>query len=100
MSKRVWLGTILLIALALAGLEFVGTWSMQGPSLRSEHSDPAIPLSPAQAAQEVVVNPAGKTFHKPGCTFIHGKGRLMDARQAVREGYVPCVRCEKALIPK
>ena len=40
----------------------------------------------------------GKTFHAPGCRFIHehqggGKVRMVTAAEAIREGYVPCVRC-------
>jgi hypothetical protein len=48
----------------------------------------------------------GKTFHVPGCKYLHqhehaGEGknknkdevRLVAASEAIREGYVPCVRC-------
>jgi hypothetical protein len=44
-----------------------------------------------------VLYPDGKTFHVAGCTYIHGKANLqaVTAREAEREGYVPCVRCLK-----
>jgi len=41
----------------------------------------------------------GKTFHAPGCKYLHehdGAGnsaRIVTAAEAMREGYVPCVRC-------
>ena len=40
----------------------------------------------------------GKTFHVPGCKYLHqhegaGEVRLVAASEAIREGYVPCVRC-------
>jgi len=40
----------------------------------------------------------GKTFHVPNCPYLHGKRRVLTAQEAVREGYVPCVRCERALL--
>jgi len=45
-----------------------------------------------------VVSDDGKTFHVPGCTFIHGKSRMMPVEEAMREGYNPCIRCEAELI--
>jgi hypothetical protein len=43
----------------------------------------------------VVVSVATRTFHVAGCDFIHNKEtvRTMKASEAIREGYVPCVRC-------
>jgi putative zinc finger protein len=43
----------------------------------------------------VVVTDEGKTFHVPGCRFIHDKAheRTMTAAEAARAGYTPCVRC-------
>jgi hypothetical protein len=45
----------------------------------------------------VVVAEDGKTFHVAGCRFIHDKAKLrtITAGQALREGYMPCVRCMK-----
>ena len=44
-----------------------------------------------------LVSDDGKTMHVAGCPFIHDKAHLraLVARQALREGYVPCVRCMK-----
>jgi hypothetical protein len=45
----------------------------------------------------VVVANGGKTFHVPGCKFLHDKSNLrtITAAEATQEGYVPCVRCMK-----
>jgi hypothetical protein len=45
----------------------------------------------------VLVAEDGKMFHRSGCSFIHDKARLrtMEAQEAMREGYAPCVRCMK-----
>jgi len=42
-----------------------------------------------------VVSADAKEFHVPGCPFIHNKDkeRTMSAKEAMHEGYVPCVRC-------
>jgi anti-sigma factor RsiW len=62
-------------------------------ALRSQHSEQAQKI-PAAMMVEVVAD--GKTFHVPGCKFIHqssDKVRLIAAADAMRAGYVPCVRC-------
>ncbi|MGA8150123.1 MAG: zf-HC2 domain-containing protein [Terriglobales bacterium] len=45
----------------------------------------------------VVISTDGKIFHVAGCPFIHDKAhiRTIVAREALREGYAPCVRCMK-----
>lgn len=57
-----------------------------------EHAQPGYNI-PADLL--VVVAAKGKIFHVPGCKFIHDKAdlRAMTAAEAMREGYVPCVRC-------
>lgn len=43
----------------------------------------------------VVVVAGAKEFHRPSCDLIRNKqiARTMTANEAMREGYVPCVRC-------
>jgi hypothetical protein len=62
--------------------------------LRSEHAQPGKGVPPDMT---VLVYPDGKTFHVAGCTYILDKTHLrsVQAREALREGYVPCTRCMK-----
>ena len=68
--------------------------SVFSPALRSEHAQPGIGVPPEML---VVVSTDGKTFHVAGCPFIHDKAHIqtIPAREALREGYSPCVRCMK-----
>src|SRR2546423_14534107 len=61
---------------------------------RSEHAQVGAGVPPDMT---VLVSDDGKTMHVAGCPFIHDKAhvRTLMARQALREGYVPCVRCMK-----
>ena len=63
-------------------------------ALRSFHSEPGTGVP---AAMMVEISGDGKIFHVPGCRFLHkhenGNVRLIAAAEAIREGYVPCVRC-------
>ena len=43
--------------------------------------------------QLVAVVDGGKTFHVPGCPYMHGKYRMVTPEEAIREGYTPCSRC-------
>jgi hypothetical protein len=64
------------------------------PPLRAPMSDPAVKA----ASGMVAVNDEGKTFHVPGCTFLHGKSRMIPLEEALREGYNPCIRCESEFL--
>ena len=66
------------------------------PPLRAPMSDPAVKA----ASGMVAVNDEGKTFHVPGCTFLHGKSRMISFEEALREGYNPCIRCESELLQR
>jgi anti-sigma factor RsiW len=63
-------------------------------ALRSDHSQPGTGVP---AGMMVQVSEDGKTFHVPGCRYLHKHEnenvRLIAASEAIREGYVPCVRC-------
>ena len=43
----------------------------------------------------MVVSDGAKDFHAPGCGVIHNKdsARTLIAKDAIQQGYVPCVRC-------
>jgi methylphosphotriester-DNA--protein-cysteine methyltransferase len=44
---------------------------------------------------QVIVTDEAKVFHVAGCSFIHNKDKIrtLTAGEAMREGYVPCLRC-------
>jgi hypothetical protein len=94
-SRRTFMGWIVAAAAALliAGGFELGKSSAAGrPQLRSEHAQPGSGVPPDMM---VVVATDGKTFHVPGCSFIHDKARVetITAREAQQQGYAPCVRC-------
>jgi len=62
------------------------------PAMKSQH---AVPAKDIPADMVVVVSSGAKLFHAPGCRFIHDKAseRTMTAKEAMKEGYVPCPRC-------
>ena len=64
---------------------------------RSFHAEPGVGVPPEMMVE---IAADGKTFHVPGCKYLHkhehpgeGEVRLVAAAEAIREGYVPCVRC-------
>ncbi len=93
-NRRSFLGWMVAAAaavLVVGGFE-VARSSAFSPALRSEHAQSASGVPPDMM---VVVADDGKVFHVAGCRFIHDKARLrtIAAGEAMREGYVPCVRC-------
>ena len=75
---------------ALAAMAFFATVHDRSvPHPRAQMSQPARRLP----QQLVAVVDGGKTFHVPGCPFMHGKYRMVTPEEAVREGYTPCDRC-------
>ena len=77
-------------ALLIAGLLLM-TNSSRSP-LKSQHAEQAKDIPPDMV---VVVSSGARLFHVPGCEFIHDKAseRTLTAKEAMREGYVPCSRC-------
>jgi hypothetical protein len=96
-NRRTFFGWLVAAA---AGILLAGSFEVArssvfgGPALRSEHAQPGRGVPPDML---VVVSTDGKTFHVPGCRFIHDKAHIqtIQAREAMREGYAPCVRCMK-----
>jgi hypothetical protein len=90
-SWSAWLIPVAALALFAGGLRWANSLPTAHP-MRSEHAQPAKGIPPEMT---VVVSAGAKEFHIPSCEFIHNKDqeRTLTAREAVREGYVPCVRC-------
>jgi len=95
-SRRSFLGWMVAAAatvIVAGSFEVARSSGLRRPVLRSEHEQPGHGVPPDMM---VVVSASGKTFHVPGCTFIHDAHlRTITAKEAVREGYAPCVRCLK-----
>jgi len=91
-----WLIAVAALALVSGTFALARFNSPASPQLRSEHAEPGSGV-PSQMMVEVAAD--GKTFHAPGCKYLHehdGAGnnaRMVTAAEAMREGYVPCVRC-------
>ena len=93
MTRRTWVGTILIVVLALLGIKLATGSGVT--SLRSLHSEPAA----TPPADPVVIVEGGKVYHRPGCTYLHGERKVVSAADAVQMGYTPCVRCLKEILP-
>jgi hypothetical protein len=95
-SRRTFFGWMVAAAatvLVAGGFE-VARSSGRLPQLRSPHAQRASAVPPDMM---VVIYPEGKTFHVAGCAYIPSQAHLrsVEAREAEREGYTPCVRCMK-----
>jgi hypothetical protein len=96
-SRRTFFGWMVAAAAAVlvaGSFELARSSVSRQPELRSEHANPGNGVPPGMM---VLVYPNGKTFHRAGCVYIHDKAHLrtIAAREALHEGYVPCVRCMK-----
>jgi hypothetical protein len=95
-SRRTFFGWMVAAAAAVlvAGSFEIARSTGLGRTPRSAHAQPGNHVPPDMM---VLVYPDGKTFHVAGCTYILDKKNLRSiaAREAMREGYVPCVRCMK-----
>jgi anti-sigma factor RsiW len=93
-TRSFWIMAVAAAALLAGGLTLGRSGALSSPELRSEHAQPGKDIP---ADMVVAVSEEGKTFHVPGCKYLHEheheKVRLIAASEAVREGYVPCVRC-------
>jgi len=86
-----WLAPVAALALLAGGLRLANSLTLS-PALKSEHAQPGQGIPPEML---VVVSADAKVFHVAGCEFIHNKDkeRTLTAKEAIREGYVPCLRC-------
>ena len=96
-NRRTFLGWMVAAAAAVlvaGSFEVARSSAFRRPELRSEHARAGSGVPPDMI---VVVSVEGKLFHASGCPFIHDKAhaKTIVAREAIKEGYAPCVRCMK-----
>jgi hypothetical protein len=86
-----WLVPVAALALFVGGLRLANSLTAS-PPLKSEHAQPGEGIPPDML---VVVTSGAKVFHVARCDFIHNRQtkRTLTAKEAMREGYVPCLRC-------
>jgi Putative zinc-finger len=88
-SWRGWLVSLVAAGALAAVFLFAVMHDRFVPEPRAEMSQPARRMP----QQLVAVVDGGKTFHAPGCPYMHGKYRMVTPEEAIREGYTPCSRC-------
>lgn len=88
-SRRAWLVSVGVTGALAASAVCAASLDGFVPRPLSEMSQPARRLPRGLVA----VVDGGKTFHVPGCPFMHGTYHMVTAQEAVREGYAPCTRC-------
>jgi hypothetical protein len=86
-----WLVPVAALLLFAGGLRVANSLTTT-PELKSDHAQPGWGIPPDM---QVVVTADAKVFHVAGCGVIHNKAteRTLTAREAMQEGYVPCLRC-------
>ncbi len=90
-SWSAWLVPVAAIALLAGGLKLTDTFTFRRPA-KSILAAPGHDIPPDM---QVVISDGSKVFHVAGCPFIHDKTteRTITAKEAMRDGYVPCSRC-------
>lgn len=86
-----WLVPVAALVLIAGGVRVASSLTVPRPLL-SEHAQPGRDIP---GDMVVIVSAGAKDFHVAGCDFIHNKDkeRTLTAREAIQQGYVPCVRC-------
>jgi hypothetical protein len=90
-SWTAWLVPVMAIVLVAVGLGFRNSFIYRTPP-KSILAAPGRDIPPEML---VVVSDGSKVFHVAGCPFIHDTAteRTITAKEAMRDGYVPCSRC-------
>lgn len=86
-----WLVPLAALVLIAGGLRLAQSLTIGRP-LQSPMAERGHGIPPDM---QVVVTSNAKVFHVAGCPFIHNKKteRTLTAKEAIQEGYVPCLRC-------
>jgi len=86
-----WMVPVAALLLITGSVRLASSVAAHRP-LKTAHGQPARDIP---ADMPVVVTAGAKVFHAAGCPFIHNKPteRVITAKEAMREGYIPCLRC-------
>lgn len=88
-TSRGWLVGLAAAAAVAALFLIASAQNHFAPQPRAQMSQPV-----RRMPQELVaVVDGGKTFHRPGCRYMHGKYHMVTPEEAIREGYSPCIYC-------
>lgn len=92
--RPIWMMAIAATALVIGGLALGSATVFRQPELRSQLAQSPHGIPPNLI---VYVSDDSRVFHAPGCKYLHKKDdeppKQMSASAAMRQGYVPCVRC-------
>lgn len=92
--RPIWMMAIAATALAVGGLALGSAVVFRQPELRSQLARSPHGIPPSLI---VYVSDDSRVFHAPGCKYLHKHddepAKQMSASEAMKEGYVPCVRC-------
>jgi hypothetical protein len=98
-ARALWMLAVAASALLVGGLTLGNSAVFPKPEVRSPLAQSPHGIPPDLL---VTVSSDSRVFHIPGCKYLHKhddeKPIVMTAAQAMREGYVPCVRCLRAYL--
>lgn len=91
-TARGWVLAFAAMALVAGTLAITNSSFTGSPAMKSAHAQPGtrVPFSLA-----VIITDHGKLFHIQGCPFLKDTDHPHEvlAKEALAQGYVPCVRC-------
>jgi len=92
-SLSAWLVPVAALALIAGGLR-LANFVAYPPPLKVQHAQPGHEIPPDMVVV-VSTDVDSKLFHVAGCEFIHDKSKVrsLTAKEAIDEGYTPCLRC-------
>jgi hypothetical protein len=92
-SLSAWLVPVAALALIAGGLRLANSVT-HTPPLKVQHAQPGHEVPP-DLVVVVSTDTDSKLFHAAGCPFIHDKDkvRTLTAKEAIEQGYTPCLRC-------
>jgi hypothetical protein len=92
--RPAWIMAFAAAALVAGGLALGNATVFRQPELRSQLAQSPHGIPPNLI---VYVSDDSRVFHAPGCKYLHKHddepAKQMSASEAMKQGYVPCVRC-------